>query len=288
MVLWGVLPLGLKVSLASMDAYTITWYRFLLSALLGGGVLAYRRRLPSPASLSRTVWGLLAVATTFLAANYILYLLGLQYTTPANSQVLIQLAPVLLAFGGLWVFEERFTRLQWLGFAVLVVGLATFFRDQVAMTGGDSGEYRFGSVLMVLAAATWAVYGLAQKQLLRWLPSQAIMVCIYIGCTVLFAPLSTPGRLLALDAAGVGVLLFCALNTLVAYGTFAEALAHWEASRVAAVLALTPLMTLLFAAAANAVWPRLPVAASISRVGFVGVGLVVGGALLTALGQRRG
>jgi drug/metabolite transporter (DMT)-like permease len=284
MLLWGVLPLALKVTLAEMDAYTITWYRFLVSAILLGGLLAWRGRLPSRAALSRGGLSLLGVATTFLAANYILFLLGLQHTTPANTQVLIQLAPVLLALGGLLVFGERFTVVQWIGFVLLLLGLATFASDQVHFAGAGVAEYRFGSLLVVLAAATWAVYGLAQKQLLSWLPSQGIMLCIYAGCVVLFAPLSSPARLLELDATALGMLAFCALNTVVAYGAFAEALAHWDASRVAAVLAITPVMTIASTTAASALWPRVALATRLSGVGLVAVGLVVAGALLTALG----
>jgi len=286
-VLWGFLPLALKITLAEMDAYTITWYRFLASAVLLASVLWYQEKLPPLGTLSRNVWGLLAVATTFLAMNYIWYLLGLHHTTPANSQVLIQLAPLLLALGGLYVFKERFTPVQWLGFGVLLLGLATFFRDQLYFATAHADEYYLGSFLMLLAAVTWAVYGIAQKQLLRWLPSQQIMVCLYAGCAVLFSPLSTPSQLLHMDGAGFGMLIFCTLNTVVAYGTFSEALAHWDASRVAAVLALTPVTTIAAASAAKALWPNLMVTTPISRVGLVGTGLVVVGALLTALGQRR-
>src|SRR2546427_6723299 len=88
MLLWGVLPLALKITLRAMDVYTITWYRFLASALLLGIVLALRRELPSSASLTVNVWTLVGVATAFLTANYLCYLVGLAHTTPANSQVL--------------------------------------------------------------------------------------------------------------------------------------------------------------------------------------------------------
>jgi drug/metabolite transporter (DMT)-like permease len=287
MLMWAVLPLGLEITLRAMDPNTIIWYRFLVSALLLGGVLAYRGTLPPLASLPRNVWALLAVATAFLAINYLCFLLGLQHTSPANSQVLIQLAPVLLAMGGLWVFGERFTLLQWLGFAMLIAGLGTFVRDQSGLAGAALGEYRLGTLLMLLAAVTWAIYGLAQKQLLRWLPSQGVMLCIYAGCVALFLPLSTPRQLFGMGRAELWMLLFCSLNTVAAYGTFAEALAHWEASRVAAVLALTPVMTIASTAAAHALWPSFVEPSRMSGVGVAGVGLVVVGALGTALGQRR-
>ena len=286
MALWGVLPLALKITLVSMDAYTITWYRFLACTLLLGAVLVYRRALPVARTLPGQVWSLLGVATVFLGANYVCYLLGLHLTTPANSQVLIQLAPVLLTLGGLWVFGERFTGRQWLGFVLLLAGLATFVRDQVHFAAGRAHEFYLGSLLMLVAAGAWAIYGLAQKQLLHWLPSPVIMVCIYAGCALLVSPLSTPGQVLHMGGLGLGMLAFSALNTLVAYGTFAEALAHSDASRVGAVLALTPVTTIAAARAASAVWPALPITSTMSGAGFLGAGLVVVGALVTALGGR--
>ena len=288
MALWSVLPLALKITLVSMDAYTITWYRFLFSAVLLGGGLAYYRALPSPGRFSAVARRLLVVATVFLAANYICFLLGLHHTTPANAQVLIQLAPMLLALGAMRVFGERFTRLQWLGFVVLVAGLGGFFEDQLRLLAAGVQEYYFGSFLMLVAAVTWAVYGLAQKQLLAWLPSQVIMLYIYVGCTLLFSPASSPRQILRMSGIEVGMLAFCALNTVAAYGTFAEALVHWEASRVGAVLALTPLMTIAANAATHALWPDLAAPPSISALGLFGASLVVLGSLLTSLGQRRG
>jgi drug/metabolite transporter (DMT)-like permease len=287
MVLWALLPLALKITLDVMDAYTITWYRFSFSALVLAGVLASQRRLPALGRLRALSWGLLLIATIFLAANYIFYLFGLHYTTPANAQVLIQLAPLLLAVGGIAIFKERFTGVQWLGFGVLLGGLCVFFRDQLLSLASDIDDYFFGSTLMVLAAITWAIYGLAQKQLLRWLPAQSIMVCIYAGCAALFGGASSPRQILAMDTVQLAMLIFCALNTLVAYGTFSEALVHWEASRVGAVLALTPLVTIGTAAAIEARWPRLIETAPLSRVGLLGAGLVFAGSLLTALGQRE-
>jgi drug/metabolite transporter (DMT)-like permease len=286
MVLWSLLPLALKVTLVSMDPYTITWYRFLFSAVLLGAVLAYYRSLPLPGRFSALARRLLVVATVFLAANYIFYLLGLHHTTPANAQVLIQLAPMLLALGAIGIFGERFTRLQWLGFGILVAGLAGFFEDQLTLLAAGVETYYRGSFMMLLAAVTWAIYGLAQKQLLAWLPSQVIMVYIYAGCALLFSPASSPGQILQMSGLELGMLAFSALNTVTAYGTFSEALVHWEASRVGAVLALTPLMTIAATAGMHAVWPELAAAPAISGLGVVGACLVVAGSLLTSLGQR--
>jgi drug/metabolite transporter (DMT)-like permease len=135
-----------------------------------------------------------------------------------------------------------------------------------------------------MAAVTWAVYGMAQKQLLRVLPSQHIMLVIYAGCAILYLPVASAGGLADLDATGWALLLFCALNTVVAYGCFSEALQHWEASRVSAVLALVPLATLGFQRLV--VWwvPGFDPGPPLGPLAALGACTVVAGSLTTSLG----
>ncbi|MDG2303228.1 MAG: EamA family transporter [Candidatus Binatia bacterium] len=197
MLLWGALPIALKVILAEMAPSTITFYRFLGSAFVVGAVLGVRGRLPSLRTLDRPVRWMLLAAGTFLCVDYLLYLMSLDRTTPADAQVLIQLGPLLLAMGGLLFFREKFGLGQWVGFATLLAGLGVFFRSQLGAVAADLAghdQYLVGNLLMVGAATFWAFYGLVQKQLLRSLASEQIMFCIYVGCAVLFFPLSAPVR----------------------------------------------------------------------------------------------
>jgi drug/metabolite transporter (DMT)-like permease len=90
-----------------------------------------------------------------------------------------------------------------------------------------------------------------------------------------------------LDALHWALLLFCALNTLVAYGAFAEALEHWQASRVSAVLATTPMLCLGVVALVHALWPDAVASEHVGLFGFIGAALVViGSALSSLLGQK--
>jgi len=286
MISWGILPVALSGILARLDAVTITGVRFLVSAAVLGLALGLGGRRPALGGLTRGSWGLLALATIFLAANYLTYILGLHHTTPADAQVLIQLAPILLALSGVWVFGEPFSRAQWVGFGVLVSGIAIFSASRLTTVLGLAGSetHLLGNAMIAVAAVTWAVYGMAQKQLLGVLPSQHIMVCIYAGCAVLFLPLSDLGALAGLDGVGWGLLLFCALNTVVAYGSFSEALQHWEASRVSAVLALVPLATLGFQRLTLALVPGFDPGPPLDPWAVVGACTVVAGSLLTSLG----
>lgn len=293
---WATLPIALKIVLERLDPLTLTWFRFLVAALLTGAWLAARGRLGGYRGLGRRGWTLLAFAALMLVGNYVLYLLGVQYTSPANAQLLIQLAPLLMTLGGIWVFGERFRLAQWLGLALLLAGLGLFFRDQLlhawageaaAASAARSGGYVLGSAFVIAGAVVWAVYALLQKQLLMKLGSMQILLFIYAAATGVLLPFAQPATLLQLDGFHWAMLAYCALNTVGAYGAFAEALAHWEASRVSAILATTPLLCIVAVTVVHAIWPQMLAPERISTLGWVGAGLVVAGSAAVSLLGRR-
>jgi drug/metabolite transporter (DMT)-like permease len=283
---WGLLPIALRVTLAGMDAWTLTWYRFATAAVVLGAFLAWRRRLPLPAALTRRGWWLYAAALVCLVANYVSYLYSLELTSPAVAQVLIQLAPLFLLFGGVLLFRERFAPLQWLGFAVLVAGLAVFFHDRLAEVFAIGTRLGLGVAVMLFSAVSWAVYALAQKQLLTQLASEQVLVLLYAGAVPLLLPPAEPAQLQGLDGLQLGMLAFCCANTVIAYGCFAEALEHWEVSRVSAVVTLAPVFTLAGIQAADWLWPASAPAEPLSAWQVLGALLVVAGSMTTALGAR--
>lgn len=284
---WGVLAVFLKVLLQALDAYTITWFRFLFAFSLLAGYLAAKRQLPSLKQLRAIPHNLLLAAIFGLALNYIFFLLGLGQTSPNNAQVIIQIAPVMLGFGSLILFKEKYTRQQWLGVGILALGMTLFFHEQLRMLVANWGSYLIGNVLLLLGAIVWAIYALAQKQLLQSLTSPAIVLCIYGSSALLFSPIASPAKILTLSPLYMGILIFSALNTSIAYGAFAEALEHWEASRVSAVLALTPLVTLGTTSILPTIWPKLFAPDPLTWLGFAGAIFVVLGSLTISLGSKQ-
>ncbi|HCF27667.1 MAG TPA: EamA family transporter [Cyanobacteria bacterium UBA11049] len=285
-LLWGVLPIALKIMLQVLDVYTLTWFRFAIAFGLLAVYLALRRKLPSLQQLRSASLGLLAIATIFLAVNYLLFVQGLALTSANNAEVLIQLAPVLFGLGAIAIFKERYTLRQWAGMAVLVLGFVLFFHEQLRTLITGASNYLIGSSLIIIAAAAWAVYALAQKQLLQQLSSANVMLIIFGGCALMFSPVAAPQQIFKMSPLHLGTLLFCGLNTLVAYGAFAEALEHWEASRVSAAIALTPLCTLVAVEIVSSAMPNLIAPEPLTILGIVGAILVVAGCMAIALGRR--
>lgn len=282
-VLWGILPIKLKEVLKVMDPVTVTWFRLVVSGGLLLLWLAARRQLPAFRPLGRRGAALVLLAVLGLIGNYVFYLVGLRLLTPGTTQLVIQIAPILLLLGSLYVFKESFSIGQTLGLTVLMCGFGLFFNQRLGELFGSLGNYTTGVLIVVLAAFVWTFYGLAQKQLLTQWTSIQVMMVIYLGCALLLTPWAHPLEALNLSPLQAWLLLACCLNTLVAYGAFAEALAHWEASRVSATLALTPLVTIASVALCARLWPDYVHPESLNGLAYLGALLVVAGSALTAL-----
>ena len=282
-LLWGILPIKLKQVLQVVDPITVTWYRLLVSGGLLFAWLAAQRRLPSIRKLPAKGKGLVAVAVFGLMGNYVLYLIGLNLLSPGTAQLVVQIGPVLLLVASVFVFRERFSLGQGVGLLVLLAGFGLFFNQRLDELLTSLGAYTTGVLTILLATSIWVFYALSQKQLLTVWHSQQVMMVIYLSCAALLTPWVHPLQALQLTPVQGWLLLACCLNTLVAYGAFAEALAHWEASRVSATLALTPLVTFVAVALAAWWWPDFVQAEDINALGYAGALVVVLGSATVAL-----
>ena len=283
-IAWGLLPIALKAMLVWMDAYTVVWYRFVAATVLVGAWLTWNGSLPRLSRLDRIGWATLILAIAGLIGNYVFYMLGLKYVSPGTTQLLIQTAPIFLLLGGVFVFGEAFSGRQWLGLTLLVGGLVLFFYDQLGEIASLEGNLPIGVALITLASIVWTVYALAQKFLQRQLTAQSILLLIYVASTIVLAPTAEPAAIMNLGLWPLAILAFCSLNTVVAYGSFAEAMRHWEASKISAVIALSPLLTIVFAQLLEMLPTGYESEESINALRLTGAFVVLGGSAICALG----
>jgi drug/metabolite transporter (DMT)-like permease len=285
-IMWSGLPIALKVILGDMDSITVTWYRFSVSAVIALLWYGHRSGDAIKRLLSPPLWPLTLLAVVGLLANYILYLMGLDRTTAEAAQILIQLAPLFLLVGSVWLFKEPFSVPQWLGVAGFTLGLLLFFHHRLRTLASQDESYLLGLLFLLLAATTWAGYGLAQKQLLKQVSANELLLLLYVAGSLCFWPAASPGQIQQLDGFGLMMLAFAAVNTIIAYGSFGYAMTHWEASRVSAVITLTPLLTLFFVFLSNVLYPGFMQIEPLDWLNWVGAVLVVSGSTLAAMGNR--
>ncbi|MCG8465568.1 MAG: DMT family transporter [Xanthomonadales bacterium] len=297
MLAWASLPVALKLTLEFVDPWTLTWFRFASAAALLLVWQGPKRSFSGFRRLRQALWALLFIAALGLMGNYVFYLLGLAQIGPAIAQIIIQLAPLLMGLGGIAIFGERYNLAQWLGFITLIFGLGFFFHHQFSALNSHelapqslserSNALWQGAIFLGISAVSWAAYALAQKQLLRDFSSMRIMLFIYLFASITLASSADLQAFHGLNAVQWALLAFCALNTLVAYGAFAEALNHWEASRVSAVLALTPLGTFLVAMLVTYWYPDNLAPENLDWLSWMGAIVVVVGSMVTSLAGKK-
>ena len=286
-VLLCVLPLFLKICLEAMDSMTITSYRFLVAGVFVFAVLLTSRKLPVKELLTPKTVGLIVFACIMLVLNYTTNVIGLDYLNPETVQVVMQLAPFLLMLGGVIIFKERFTRFQTLGALVLLSGMLLFFNERLSTLSASTTESPIGLAIIMFAATTWAIYALAQKPLLRSFSAKQLTLFMYVLGFIVLIPLTDFSAIMHLQPIHIGALIFCCINTIIAYGAFTEAMEVWSASKVSAIIATAPIFTYLSVVVAIEIDPGRFTHSQMDEWAYVGAGLVIVGSIMCSLGKKK-
>jgi len=241
-LLWGVLPIILKISLQGFTIGTIAWFRFALAFLLLGIILFFNGE--KPFSILRKPPWMGVFGGLCLAANYYWVTLGVDISGPSNMAVLMQTASVFLVLAGVFIFRERLIIRQVIGMLITAVGLTLFFFDQKNRVI-VSGEYYFADFLIIMAALVWVGYMVSQKFLSRDHGAQSLNFLVYV-----IATLALVGTVDWAEFGSAGfnawlALVFCAINTLLAYGALAEAVKYLPLALISVIISLNPLITLI-------------------------------------------
>lgn len=276
-LLWGVLPIILKIGLNEFSAGTIACFRFFFAFIVLFLILSINGSQPSRFLKRPPMLGI--VAGVSLAVNYFGMTESVNLSSPANSAILIQLAPVMLVIVGVAFFKERVNWQQFLGFVIAAVGFILFYRDQLGNVK-DTELYSSATVYVVLAAVVWVLYIACQKILSRTYSAQMLNLLVYgVAALVLVAKVNWP------EFSGVGwkgwtVLVVLGINTLLAYGALAEAVKYIPLTVISPVITLNPLITL----SAMLVLPQfsggLLAPETIGAGGYIGAVIAVTGVVL--------
>jgi drug/metabolite transporter (DMT)-like permease len=251
-VFWGLSFVATKGVIDEISPFAL----ILLRAALGGGLLlavlaATRQPLLPPRGLRRqvVVMGSIGVAIHGLIQAY-----AMTMTSAVNAGWLVALTPLWSALLA-WVWlRERFS-------AAKIGGLAMGFAGAAWVVSGgrlDGGLLALpatrGDLLILASTVNWALYTVLGRDLLRQLGALratcgAMVAGFVLLLPALLAPATTHG-LSSLDAGGWLAVLFLGLCCSgLGYLLWYRALATVEASRVAALLYLEPLVTLAAAVA---------------------------------------
>lgn len=272
-VIWGVNFLAIHASLASFPPFLLAAVRFTLLAI-PTLLLVPRPQVPLR-------W-LIGYGLGFGVAQFTFLYAGMAAGLPTGlaSLVLQASGPFTLVLGAL-LLAERVGRLQWVGIAVAIAGMALvgWSRAQAASLGPF--------LLVLLGALGWAFGNLSSRlakppnplHLTMWM--SVVVPVPMLALSLIFESPAQIGAALAgsLSAAAVpawlGLLYTCVVATVVGSGLWTWLLARHPAGVVAPFSMLVPVVGILTAAIALGEWPN--------GLEWLGGAIVVSGVLIGSI-----
>lgn len=284
-ILWGFLPIFLKVSLNDLDAISIVWFRFTFAfaVLFTYYLITDKKQL----NIIKKPPFILVIAALALGVNYLGFMQGINYTSPSNAQIIMQSAPILLALVGVFFFKEKLNSKQLLGFGIAGFGLFLFYRNQLQSFIQDADAFNTGFFWIELGAVMWVLYASLQKKLVQKHPAQLLNMVLYGIPALLFAPFVDFTAFSSLDFSSWLIVIFLGVNTLVAYGCLALAFKYTEAYKVSLIVTVNPIITLLsmaVLASINVQWIKTD---NLSVYSMLGAVFVIGGAVTAVFFSRK-
>ena len=275
-LLWGFLPIFMKIALQEFSSGSIVWFRFTFAFIVLFLFLKIRKKQPESIILSPPGLGILA--GFFLAGNYFYFLKGVDVSSPSNAGILIQIAPVLLVFLGVFLFKERFNWRQGVGLAIAVVGFVIFYIDQSRQWGSE--VYSDTSIYMVVSAVLWAGYMVFQKKLSVSYEAHYLNFLVYGTAALVLIPVVTWTDFNNSNFGSWVLMIFLGMNTLLAYGCLAEAVNHIPLWLISVVITLNPFITMTAMHILPLVAPGWVTPEIIGLWGYIGASIAICGVVM--------
>jgi len=274
---WGILPIALKLSANFIDPVTLTWFRFFVALIVSFGIQYFGGKLSQFFTLTKFDWFKLAIAAVFSIFNYVSFVYCLEYLSPGQAQLNFQTAPFFLAFGGLIFFKEKLKPIQMACFATLALGMMLFFNPYLDLSNNKNTDIWFGILIVQFSALSWTSYALIQKSLIKKLSPNNILLFIYGFGLIAMFPFSNFEYFTHMKVDDWWIALFCAVNTLIAYGCFAQSMKYWPTSQVGPMVALTPILSLSSTALVDYLgwWPNEISSTPLSMISIIGIIFVI-------------
>lgn len=185
----------------------------------------------------------LLTGITGYALYNLLFTVGLEHTSAFSVAVLVALGPVFALIFAAVRKIERVRPVQWAGVACAMSGVTVFVGDKLA---GSSPA--LGDILSIIAAASFAVYTLATRPIVRKYGSPVVTAWSALIGMIVSLPITLPSVLDQpwgdVRLATWGALFYSgAMSMLVAYTIWGWAIERKGVGRTVPYLYLVPLLT---------------------------------------------
>jgi drug/metabolite transporter (DMT)-like permease len=180
-VLGGTFPAA-KIALRDFDPYTLALLRFSLAAIGLLGLLGLTNRLRR--IRREDIFKLLLLGLLAIPLNQLLFLYGLQFTTPARSALWFGATPVFVLFAAVPLLKEQVSWRKVVGILLSLAGVGIILR-----VGAIEARMLIGDLIVLAAVASWAVYTVVGRPLVRRYGSLTMTAYALVVGTIMYLPL---------------------------------------------------------------------------------------------------
>jgi probable blue pigment (indigoidine) exporter len=232
-----------KLLLRDIGPLSITAMRYSVAFVLLSPFLLIRKGL---GNYSKALWGrfILLGVSFYVVGNGALYV-GLKFIPATTGSLLLNFVPLLVMISGVFLLHEMPTKVQLVGLAAAMIGSGVFFSP-----GLRPGE-PLGVLIVAIGLIGNAAFDIIGREVQRdGLTDTLTLTAIPLGVGSLIllpAAILLEGLPKAPGTSWLIIFLLAAINTAGVYAFINHALRVLAAFQMATMLALTPLLTALWA-----------------------------------------
>jgi len=223
---------------------------FILVRVVGASLLFWALM---PLYRERVSWAdvprLLLCAVLGVALNQLMFFQGLMRTSALHASLIMVVAPILVLVFAAVLIGERVTRAKVAGILLGATGASLLL--WLSAQGGDAGSTLLGDVCILINAASYALYLVLVKPLMRKYSAVTIMAWTFLFGTVMVLPFGAH-ETAKVDWQGlamgqwIAIAFVVLLVTFVVYLLNTWALRRVEPSVVGTYIYLQPVMAIVF------------------------------------------
>lgn len=246
--IWATTPLAIVWSVSDLHLMWALLLRFFIALPLAVIILLILRT-PFPTH-RQAVHSYIAGSFSLIGSQIFTYA-ATQYLSSGMIALMFGLAPIMAGLIGRFAFGQQLYKLQWLGMAIAVCGLAI-----ICLSGANQHVHPFGIVLMLISlfvysfSIFWVKKVNAQIQPMAQATGSILVSSIFASCFIPFIWQYAPTHLP--EAKSLFALIYTVLMaSLVAMFCYFKLIQNIQATTLSLTTVITPMLAMIIGAALN-------------------------------------
>ncbi|WP_267530894.1 DMT family transporter [Acinetobacter oleivorans] len=246
--IWATTPLAIVWSVSDLHLMWALLLRFFIALPLAVIILLILRT-PFPTH-RQAVHSYIAGSFSLIGSQIFTYA-ATQYLSSGMIALMFGLAPIMAGLIGRFAFGQQLYKLQWLGMAIAVIGLAI-----ICLSGANQHVHPFGIVLMLISVFVysfsifWVKKVNAQIQPMAQATGSILVSSIFASCFIPFIWQYAPTHLP--EAKSLFALIYTVLMaSLVAMFCYFKLIQNIQPTTLSLTTVITPMLAMMIGAALN-------------------------------------